>query len=111
MKAKKKEINIQIGNRLQTVRKNIRYTQEAFAETLGISVEHYRKLESGVYALQLEKMLLLYKTYKIDPTYLITGEKEESFNMERFLAKCSIEEREDFIDQMFVYMRRMMSHH
>ena len=55
-----------VGNRLQTARKNIRYTQEAFAETLGISVEHYRKLESGVYALQLEKMLLLYKTYKME---------------------------------------------
>jgi len=52
MRVEKKEINVQIGNRLQTARKNIGYTQEAFAETLGISVKHCRKLESGIYALQ-----------------------------------------------------------
>ena len=32
MKAEKKEINIQIGKRLQTARENSGYTQEVFAE-------------------------------------------------------------------------------
>lgn len=53
MKAEKKEINIQIGKRLQTARENSGYTQEVFAETLDVGVEHYRKIESGVYGLQL----------------------------------------------------------
>ena len=57
MKAEKKEINIQIGKRLQTARENSGYTQEVFAETLDVGVEHYRKIESGVYGLQPEKML------------------------------------------------------
>jgi len=35
--------------RLQTVRENSGYTQEAFAETLNIGVEHYRKIELGMY--------------------------------------------------------------
>lgn len=43
MKAEKKEINIQIGKRLQTARENSGYTQEVFAETLDVGVEHYRK--------------------------------------------------------------------
>lgn len=47
MKAEKKEINIQIGKRLQTARENSGYTQEVFAETLDVGVEHYRKIESG----------------------------------------------------------------
>lgn len=36
MKAEKKEINIQIGKRLQTARENSGYTQEVFAETLDV---------------------------------------------------------------------------
>ena len=75
MRTEKKELNIQIGKRLQTVRENSGYTQEAFAEALDIGVEHYRKIELGMYGLQRENMLILYKKYKIDPTYLLTGEK------------------------------------
>jgi DNA-binding XRE family transcriptional regulator len=35
----KKEINIQIGKRLQTARENNGYTQELFAEALDVGVE------------------------------------------------------------------------
>ena len=44
MKTEKKEINIQIGKRLQTARENSGYTQEVFAETLDVGVEHYIKI-------------------------------------------------------------------
>ena len=84
MKTEKKNINIQIGKRLRTARQNSGYTQEAFAEALDVGVEHYRKLESGIYGLQPEKMLLLYEKYKIDPTYLITGDKNHAFDIELF---------------------------
>lgn len=109
MRAEKKEINIQIGKRLQTARENSGYTQEAFAETLDVGVEHYRKLESGAYSLQPEKMLILYEKYKIDPTYLITGEKNGSFDIELFLANCSREERDRFIERMLAYMKKLMT--
>lgn len=98
MKTEKKDINIQIGKRLRTARQNSGYTQEAFAEALDVGVEHYRKLESGIYGLQPEKLLLLYEKYKIDPTYLITGDKNQTFDIELFLANCSREERDRFID-------------
>lgn len=77
---------------MQTVRENSGYTQEAFAEALDIGVEHYRKIELGMYGLQRENMLILYKKYKIDPTYLLTGEKNHTFDVEMFLANCSREE-------------------
>ena len=70
MKTEKKDINIQIGKRLRTARQNSGYTQEAFAEALDVGVEHYRKLESGIYGLQPEKLLLLYEKYKIDHSVL-----------------------------------------
>lgn len=55
MRAENKEINMQIGKRFQTTkqclithfRENGGYTQEVFAETLDVNVEHYRKMVSG----------------------------------------------------------------
>lgn len=109
MKAEKKEINIQIGKRLQTARENSGYTQEVFAEALDVGVEHYRKIESGVYGLQPEKMLILYEKYRIEPTYLVTGDTNHKVDIELFLANCSREERDAFIDRMLAYMRKLMT--
>ena len=108
MRAERKELNIQIGKRLQTVRENNGYTQEAFAEALEVGVEHYRKIELGMNGLQRENMLILYEKYKIDPTYLLTGEKNHTFDVEMFLANCSREERDEFIGRMLAYMRKLM---
>ena len=108
MRTEKKELNVQIGKRLQTVRENSGYIQEAFAEALDIGVEHYRKIELGMYGLQRENMLILYKKYKIDPTYLLAGEKNHTFDVEMFLANCSREERDKFLDRMLIYMRKLM---
>lgn len=63
MRTEKKELNIQIGKRLQTARENSGYTQETFAEALDV---------------------------------------------EMFLANCSREERDKFIDRMLAYMRKLM---
>jgi len=45
VKEEKKELNVLIGHRLQIARENGGYTQEGFAETLNVSVEHYRREE------------------------------------------------------------------
>ncbi len=108
MRTDKKDININIGMRLQDARENIGCTQEMFAEELDVSVEHYRKIESGHYGLQPEKMLFLYMKYKIDPTYLITGEKNHNFDVDTFLANSTREERDQFIDRMLAYMKKLM---
>lgn len=71
-------------------------------------MEHYRKIELGMYGLQRENMLILYKKYKIDPTYLLTDEKNLTFDVEMFLANCSREERDKFLDRMLIYMRKLM---
>lgn len=109
MKAEKKELNIQIGKRLQNARENSGYTQEVFAESLDVSVEHYRKLENGAYGLQPEKLLHLYQIYRIDPTFLITGERKEAFDFEEYLANCSRQDRDDFIRRVLDYMERLMT--
>ena len=98
MTEEQKLINVQIGKRLQTVRENMGYTQEAFAEVLSVDAGHYQKLERGLYGLR----------YRIDPTYLITGEKNQTFDVELFLANCDREERNRFIERMLAYMGQLM---
>ena len=92
MKAEKKEINIQIGKRLREARTNMN-----------------KEIESGVYGLQPEKMLILYEKYRIEPTYLVTGDTNHKVDIELFLANCSREERDAFIDRMLAYMRKLMT--
>ena len=108
MRTEKKKINIQIGRRLQLARENMGYTQETFAETLDVGVEHYRKIESGVYGLHPEKMLILYEKYKIDPTNLIVGASHSTYDVEMFLANCSREDRDSFMEHMLLYMHKLM---
>ena len=99
---------ITLGLKIAYYRKKCGYTQEAFAEALDVGVEHYRKIELGMYGLQRENMLILYEKYKIDPTYLLTGEKNHTFDVKMFLANCSREERDKFIDRMLAYMQKLM---
>lgn len=108
MRAGKKDINILIGMRLQNARVNGGYSMDEFADTLNLSTEHYRKIESGTYGLHPEKMLLLYQTYKIDPAYLISGDRRCSFQLESFLANCSTEERDEFLEHVLLYMKKLM---
>ena len=107
MTEEQKLINVQIGKRLQTVRENMGYTQEAFAEVLSVDAGHYQKLERGLYGLSTDKLLTLYERYRIDPTYLITGEKNQTFDVELFLANCDREERNRFIERMLAYMGQL----
>ena len=48
-------------------RENSGYTQEAFAEALDKGVEHYRKIELGMYGLQRENMLIYMRKLMISP--------------------------------------------
>ena len=102
MTEEQKLINVQIGKRLQTVRENMGYTQEAFAEVLSVDAGHYQKLERGLYGLSTDKLLTLYERY------LITGEKNQTFDVELFLANCDREERNRFIERMLAYMGQLM---
>lgn len=108
MPREQKDLNIRIGKRLQEVRENNGYTQERFAEILDVGVEHYRKLESGRHGLHPKKMLILYQEFKIDPTYLITGERNLQFNVEVFLSNCDRDQRDKFIERILEYMKNLM---
>ena len=45
----KKETRIAVGSRLRELRLSFGKTQDDFAELLGVTPGHYRKLEAGAY--------------------------------------------------------------
>lgn len=105
----RKSLNIQIGNRLREARKNLNI-DKAFAQELDVGEEHYRKLEAGSTGLSVDKMLILYERYGIDPTYLITGKRGGSieFNLDYYVANSSKEQRDQFFERVLVYVARLI---
>lgn len=104
MGRQKKDINIEIGNRLKSVRETMKCTQSQFAEILGICDEHYRKIENGSVGLTMEKVHILYEEAKIDPNYLILGKDEANIDMEYYLTNCSKEHRKEVLKRLTEYM-------
>ena len=108
MDKSKREVNIQIGKRLREIRSNLRCRQSEFADLLGVSEEHYRKYESGVTGLSADKMLILYKMYHIDPTYLITGDCMKDFDVDYYIANCNKEQRAVLLERVIAYMSELI---
>lgn len=108
MNRKKKELNVEIGSRLQEVRENMGYTQEETAVLLDICSEQYRKIESGYSGITLNKIIVLNNELNIDPTFLLTGKQQNIYDIEYVLANSSQEQKQYYIKAVFNYIERMM---
>ena len=106
----RKDANIQIGKRLREARLNMNLEKSEIADVLGVTVEHYRKLEAGVTGISVDKVLTLYHKYGIDPTYLITGESSniKDFNLDYYVANSTKEQRNDFFDRVLAYLSKLI---
>lgn len=62
-----------IGRRLKHIRQDLGMDYPDMAEVLEISDGHYRKIERGVYGLDVRKLMLLYAKLQVDPLYILTG--------------------------------------
>ncbi len=79
---KEERLYVEIGERLRKFRREIDYTQEQMAETLGISAAYYGKIERGVYCLSIKRLWTLNQKLEIDITYLITGIKKTILSLD-----------------------------
>ena len=70
------EQNEIIGRRLQDVRESAHMDFYDMAKLLRVSVGHYRKIERGVYGLDVEKLVILYEKLDVDPLYLLAGRQD-----------------------------------
>ncbi len=68
-----------IGKRLKQIRRQAGLNYTDMAEVLEISEGHYRKLERGVYGLDVKKILMLYTKMDVDPLYLLLGKRSMDF--------------------------------
>ncbi|MDO5785664.1 MAG: helix-turn-helix transcriptional regulator [Eubacteriales bacterium] len=70
---KKKEINIEVGHRIQMVREKCGYTQEQFAEALDVSVQHISNIERGVTGVSLTTLKKTCEILNTSADYLLLG--------------------------------------
>lgn len=110
MEIDRKDTNIQIGKRLREARTNMNKDKAEFAAALDVTEEHYRKLEAGATGLSADKILILYHTYGIDPTYLITGisSNVKDFNLDYYVANSTKEQRNEFFDRVLAYLSKLI---
>ena len=93
-----KKLYIEIGNRIRERRKIIGITQAEAAELLDISKNFYGDIERGNKRLSLEKVILIYEKFDIDPTYLLTGEPQTAIcNMIKNCPKDKLFDLEQII--------------
>jgi transcriptional regulator with XRE-family HTH domain len=69
----KKEINIEVGHRIQMVREKRGYTQEQFAEMLDVGVQHISNIERGVVGVSLTALRNACQVLDISADYLLMG--------------------------------------
>lgn len=64
-----------IGRRLQKVREEAEMEYYDMAKLLGVSEGHYRKIERGLYSLDVPKLLILYEKLDVNPLFLLAGKQ------------------------------------
>lgn len=72
-----------IGKRLQKIRKDAHMEYYDMAKLLGVSEGHYRKIERGIYGLDIPKLMTLYTELGVDPLYLLAGRQKSPVSRER----------------------------
>lgn len=86
--ASPKALYVDIGKRLRMLRFELDYTQEQMAETLGLSLAYYGKVERGVYGLSLEKLVIVHSKFDVDINYLLTGNKRNEISLKEIVEGC-----------------------
>lgn len=83
------------GKRIKELRKNKGFTQESFAQKIGISHRTYSGIEIGKNSTSIETFVEIAKVLETTLDYIITGEKQESIEEISFaIDKLPIEKRE-----------------
>jgi len=86
----KKELNIQIGARLQTARERVGYTQERLSELIGVTPNHLRAIERGASGISLEALEKICPVLGVGADFILFGEEkgeDELLAMARQLAR------------------------
>lgn len=78
------KIRVRIGNRLRTIRKENRVTQETLAGVLDIKRETISMWENGVNCMDAETIVKLCEYFRVTPDYFLSAPKS---NEDEFVMK------------------------
>ena len=88
----KKEININIGRRIQQVREERRYTQEQLAERLDVGVQHISNIERGVTGISLAALTQVCIILETTADYLLFGTYSSVGDIDKRIAALPAEQ-------------------
>ena len=89
----KKPINVEIGQNVKRVRENAGFTQESFAEMLGLGVKHVSAIECGAAGLSLATLQRICTVLSVPADMLLFGTPASDNNDERAAALEFLTER------------------
>lgn len=93
-------------SRIKTIREDLGYTQEQFAEMLELSLSGYKKLESGDVNLTLDKVYLLNNRLGLSADYILFGDKESFVDVWLEARKLPVTEKFQMLMRLYTYLSR-----
>jgi transcriptional regulator with XRE-family HTH domain len=75
--AKDKKSLRQIGDNIRRIRKQMGYSQEAFADIAGFSRSYYTEIETGKRNISTLNLIKIIETLKVDPNEIIGSLKSK----------------------------------
>lgn len=104
----KKEINVQIGQRIKSAREALGYTQEKFAEKIDRSVQYVSDLERGKVGPSIQTLINICNTLYVTTDYILLGKTDNSSNRSKIPdvpAALTDEQKEVLIDGMRIILK------
>lgn len=98
---------MQSACRLRQIRENTGFTQEQFAEILGISVSAYKKVESGENQVSLSCLRNLYNELHVSADYVLFGKKQEEDEVWKAILNCTEADKMLILVRLLVYFTKV----
>ena len=86
---------VEMGKRIQQLRKHHGYTQEHLAERMHVSIQMISNLERGIKAIRIDNLIHLSQILQVSTDYILTGkETQQDFNsLAARISRLSDEDR------------------
>lgn len=76
----KKSLNVEIGKRIRTARRNNHLTQDNLAEVLGLSTQYISNLERGVVGASFPTIISLCQSLHVSSDYILMGAEDRGLS-------------------------------
>lgn len=93
----------ELAERIRQIRMNLDYTQEKFAEILGISLTAYKKIESAENQITLDGLRTLNRELGVSADYLLFGTRADTEKTWESIQNCSEDDKLMLMLRLFMY--------